>query len=81
MKLGKMTVVMKDPDGVYDSIKEHVASMIGNMKLTGSEREAVQRNREEMIEEKVRKWFKFGEVVSIQIDLDKMNAKIDANDS
>jgi hypothetical protein len=63
-------VQMKDPDMLYDSIRYAV----GGIEVDGlseSELDAVKEARTEAVETLCRKWFRYGEYLTVEIDTEK----------
>lgn len=80
----KFVMVLKDPDGIYDSIGEAAAeSMEGEpvaLNLDGSEddHEMVERfeSRRDKYAEFCDKWVKYGDYVYVQFDTETNEAKV-----
>lgn len=71
----KLKITLKDPDGVYESIKDAAFSTTGDTeKLGNSELEA--ETRREQLEEQCKPWIKCGEYVTIEIDTDAGTATV-----
>jgi len=70
-------VTFKDPDtlhdAIYDAVKADVATMAG---LDEDEKEAVAEKRRERVAERVGRWFKYSEYVTIEIDTDADTAVV-----
>jgi hypothetical protein len=67
----KFTVQMKDPDTLYDAIKDAVKENLSSIPgLDSDEREKLQEIREESVREIASKWFKYGEYLRVEIDTD-----------
>lgn len=65
----KIRITLKDPDGVFDSIREASENSMDDCEgLDQMEREEICEKRAEQISEKCKKWIKFGEYVNIEID-------------
>ncbi len=73
----KIRLNLKDPDGVYNSVdeatKESVAEVQG---VSDDEREELQKSRREEIEESIRKWVRYSEYLSVEIDTDAQTARV-----
>ena len=73
----KFKIQMKDPDGVYDSVTEAAnASSQSVSGISDDEREELAESRREELDEKIRKWFKYGEYLTVEIDTDKNTATV-----
>jgi hypothetical protein len=65
----KIKIQLKDPDGVYDSIKEAARKSVREIKeLTEEEQSALEEKRHQDLASKCRKWIEYGEYVTIEID-------------
>jgi hypothetical protein len=64
----KIRVTMKDPDTLHDSIKEAVADSLKDLGLSTVELRAVAETRHESISTIARKWFEYGEYLTVEID-------------
>lgn len=73
--MSKIRLHLKDPDGVYDSINNHVLSSLPTG-LTSTEKEVVKELRQEEISNKISKWIRHGEYVTIEIDTDTGEAVV-----
>lgn len=67
----KFRVTMKDPDGVYESVRdaaeESVAKVIG---IDEDEKKSLAKCRVEKIHTDIRPWFKYGEYLTVEVDTD-----------
>lgn len=65
----KFKVTMKDPDTLYDAIDEAVRDDIAKIAgLTDADREELAETRTDAVREVTRKWFQYGEYLSVEID-------------
>ena len=65
----KFIVQMKDPDTLHDAIQEAVKEAVETIPgLSEDEREAVQEQRQEAVQELCSKWFEYGEYLRVEID-------------
>lgn len=71
----KIKLMLKDPDGVYESVKEAVIDSLPEG-LSRDEREDVIRTRMENAWDVLRKWVEFQEYVRIEIDTDAGTARV-----
>ena len=62
----KFQVTMKDADTLHDSIVEAVAGTVGDM--PEDEKEVIMEIRIEKAENVARKWFQYGEFLTVEID-------------
>lgn len=71
----KLRITLKDPDGVYDCIREASESSINEVTgLSVKELEDLVDDRRNELSEKCATWIKYGEYVSIEIDTDNGTA-------
>ena len=67
----KFTITMKDPDGVYDSIKDQAREYALTIKgITASEVRALMETKVEWLEKEIKPWFRHGEYLTIENDTD-----------
>jgi hypothetical protein len=71
----KINVMLKDPDGVYDSIEQAVEASLPDG-LSAREKAALAEARREETSEALRKWIEHGEYVSIEFDTEAMTATV-----
>lgn len=64
----KIVVTLKDPDGVYDSIRDAVESSIREMSLNADEKKVLISSRQKSCERILEKWIEYGEYVRIEFD-------------
>ena len=73
----KIQITLKDPDGVYESIKDAAESSTGDIEgLENDELDALAETRRETIEEQCNRWVKWGEYVTIEIDTEANTATV-----
>ena len=73
----KLQITLKDPDGVYESIKQAAESSTGDTEgLDNNELDELAETRREKLEEKCKRWIKYGEYVTIEIDTDANTATV-----
>lgn len=73
----KFVVMMKDPDGVYDSIMQAATESLESIPdLSPNEREALLETRIDTIKKTTSKFFEYGEYVRIEIDTDAGTAVV-----
>jgi len=76
----KFKITMKDPDGVYESIKDAADASLANVEgLSGHERNELIENRVEQIGESIGKWFEYKEYLTVEIDTDKQTCVVVEN--
>ena len=69
--MSKLRLTFKDPDGPYDAIAEEARRQAEAIDgLDDDEREAVAETRLEKIREVTNKWLRWGEYLSVDIDLE-----------
>lgn len=66
----KFRVTMKDPDTLYEAIKEAVDEQVEALPLDEDEREDVAETRIEKVKELCGTWFKYDEYLEVEIDTD-----------
>lgn len=65
----KFKIEMKDPDGVHDSVRRAAeASVAGITGLGDNEREELIEGRHSEIDKRLKKWFKYSENLTVEID-------------
>ncbi len=74
--MGKLKITMKDPDAGYDDVKEYVRESLALSGLSENEREAVEEIRKEEVRDKLSKWLKYGEYLTVEFDLDAGTATV-----
>ena len=73
----KIKITLKDPDGVYESIKDAADSSAGDAEgLDDGELEELAESRREKLEQQCKPWIEYGEYVTIEIDTDEGTAKV-----
>lgn len=73
----KFKVMMKDPDTLYEAIREAVESDLANMSgLRGRERAVLADGRYEEVRELCSTWFKYGEYLTVEIDTEARTATV-----
>lgn len=72
----KIKVTLKDPDGVYESVRQSVKDSMVDLPLSGREHEAVLETRTEGAEEALRRWVDCGEYVTIEFDTEAGTATV-----
>ena len=71
----KFKVQMKDPDGIYDSVRSAAINSIESMKLDKEEWVLLQA-RLDSLHKAIREWFENGEYVTIEVDTEAMTATV-----
>lgn len=64
----KFRVILKDPDALSDAIKDAVKADLLTILEDEEEREAITEIREQNTNELCRQWFKYGELLMVEID-------------
>ena len=73
----KIKMQLKDPDGVYESIREAAEKQVSEMTgLRESEKESIIENRHEEISEQLEKWIEWGEYITIEFDTETATATV-----
>lgn len=73
----KLKLTLKDPDGVYEMIREAAENQVLEMEgLDDDESESLIESRHEKIDEQLEKWIKYSEYVRIEFDLDAGTATV-----
>lgn len=65
----KIKIYLKDPDTLYDAINDAVAEI--ETGLSASETDAIKEVRKKEYKELSKKWFEYGEYVTLEIDTEK----------
>jgi putative heme iron utilization protein len=78
MTLGKIRIMFKDPDVVFDAVEEHVCATTANLvgQLSPEEADAVVEKRTETVRDAMKKFIEYGEYAQIEIDLDAQTARV-----
>lgn len=72
----KIKITLKDPDGVYESLREAATNSITALELEKGEREDLIESRHERYGEECKQWIEYGEYVTIEIDTDAGTATV-----
>lgn len=73
----KITITFKDPDGVFDRIRDQVVDEVEGMEgLSKIEKEDLIEARTDELNEKLSKWIQYGEYLDVEFDLENMTAKV-----
>ena len=73
----KFKVTMKDPDTLHDAIDEAVREDIAKIEgLSAADREALVETRTDAAREVTRRWFKYSEYLSVEIDTEAGTATV-----
>lgn len=73
----KLRITMKDPDGVYDSVWRYAEQHYEERAdLEAEEKGMLIEARVDMVNEMLRKWVRFGEYLTIEVDTEKATAKV-----
>ncbi len=74
-------ITLKDPDGVYDSIREAAEQQVNSIEgLNGSEKASLIESRHTQIDKQLEPWIEFSEYVRLEIDLETKTAKVITNE-
>lgn len=68
----KFCITMKDPDGVFDSVTDHILKELNlnAASLTNREIKNLTETRRDAIDESLTKWFRHGEYLTVEVDLE-----------
>lgn len=67
----KFKVTMKDPDTPYDAIRDAVRDEVQTMEnVDAEEKESISEIRYQRYAKTASKWFKYGELLTVEIDTD-----------
>lgn len=76
----KFRVTLKDPDGVFESVRDHAESIVAQAKQNHAVAELAAGDWAESIQsslnEKIERWVKYGEYVTIEFDTDAGTATV-----
>lgn len=72
----KFKVIMKDPDGVYDSLQQAAEDSVDVKGLDEDEVESLVESRKEKLKETLKKWFEYSEYLTVEIDTDAMTCVV-----
>jgi hypothetical protein len=73
----KIKLTLKDPDGVYASIGVAIYESIGEVDgLSDRERRLIVRERRNEIDEQLSRWLRFGECLTVEIDIETQTARV-----
>lgn len=74
----KIPITFKDPDGVFDGIRDAIKSSLSDVgPLSGDEREDLIDKRQEKITELLSQWISEGEYLSVIFDTEEGTAKVE----
>jgi hypothetical protein len=77
----KFQVTMKDPDAPFDAIDEALVEEVDKIVgLDTDERHAVIEERGEKVRDLCEKWFRYGELLTVEIDTDAQTCTVVEND-
>lgn len=78
--MGKFRVTLKDPDGVFESVREYAESIAAQAKAIPAVAELSPGDWAESIRsalsEKISRWVKYGEYVTIEFDTEAGTATV-----
>jgi len=72
----KISITLKDPDGVSNSVYEAVRAEVNKLGLDEDETEALFEIRLEKVEKQLEKWIYCDEYVTLNFDLDLGTAEV-----
>lgn len=73
-------VTFKDPDTLYDTIKDEVKRQVADLNLSEAETKLLVEERTNTQMDICKKWFEFGEYLTVEIDTDEKTCKVLTND-
>lgn len=76
MKLGKIQITFKDPDGVYDAIHECASRIMEEKQIPDELIEEASEKYSENIRDKIKPWVLYNEYLTVEIDLDSNTIRI-----
>lgn len=67
----KFTVTMKDPDGVFECVRNAVEEEVKKVDgLSEDERERLVQSRAEEVGSSMKRWFQYAEYLTVEVDTD-----------
>lgn len=74
----KITLRLKDPDGISESLGQCVENSFSDLdgKISQEEKDALLELRFDRVAEAIRGWVQYGEYVTIEIDTEENTAKV-----
>ncbi len=73
----KFKITMKDPDGVYDCVKDAVKESLSAIEgLSESERESLYDARRDSFNSTIGKWFEYGEYLTVEVDTEAKTIRV-----
>ena len=74
----KVTITLKDPDGVCNSIQKAVRGSLAEFQdaMDAEELESMEEARMETTQEKLGKWIEYGEYIRVEFDTDAGTATV-----
>lgn len=76
----KIQITFKDPDGVYEAIREEAESQVKAIAgLDDDEKESLIEGRVESIQESLKPWIRHGEYITVEFDTETKTATVIPN--
>lgn len=73
----KIRVTMKDPDTLHNAVQEAVMAQLEGLDgVDDDESEQLRESREEEMRAKCRRWFKWSEYLTVEIDTEAMTCVV-----
>lgn len=72
----KIRVTLKDPDGVEDCIRDEIMGEVRLLPISEREKDAICDFRRKIEGEKLCRWIKYGEYVTVEFDTEAMTARV-----
>lgn len=63
----KIKITMKDPDGVYECVREAISASLPSG-LSHGEIDALSKARGEEVDQTLRRWFEYAEYLTVEVD-------------
>jgi hypothetical protein len=77
--MANLKMTFKDPDGVYDCLRDYVTDEVKSITQDEDEQEMLIDKRMEKYKDKLKKWIDCGEYLEVEFDLENMTAKVMEN--
>lgn len=76
----KIPILFKDPDGVYEAVRDAVKKLEKPDGISDGEWEEIQDARVMAVEKKLKKWISYGEYCSVTFDTEAGTATVNSAD-
>ncbi len=71
----KIRITMKDPDGVYECVEDALKASLP-ADSSDAEKKAVLEVRREEVGDVLRRWFRYGEYIDVEVDTDAKTIRV-----